>query len=302
MAHNDTAHPHVHVIANRVDLETGRAASSSNDRLRLSRWAEGWERRQGRIRCPARVSHNREREAGEWVRNTGLGRTPPTGGSGCIPAVTSDERTPPLHIIGKPAVEEWHRREEEGWRKLQREREWQLQSLEDGTRREWSHLYRRQGKQSEALERLGGGGVGGRIQAARIAAEGQWHRLEEGPKQLGGGLLQTVRDARRMGWRSAWKAGRERGSLPQWREQLDRHHHLERAELGKEHSTRAGRIEVNLRTIAHCITPHAAFYAEKVQEALWRQERGPSRSPENPRPPSPDRLQPGPDRGGGFER
>ena len=36
--------------------------------------------------------------------------------------------------------------------------------------------------------------------------------------------------------------------------------------------------------------------------ALWRQERGPSRSPENPRPPSPDRLQPGPDRGGGFER
>lgn len=58
-------------------------------------------------------------------------------------------------------------------------------------------------EQSEALERLGGGGVGGRNQAAHIAAEGRWHRLEKGPKQLGGGLLQTMRDIRRLGWPAA---------------------------------------------------------------------------------------------------
>ena len=50
VAHDDTRHPHVHVVANRVDPETGKAAKLGNSKLRLSRWAEGYERDQGRIR------------------------------------------------------------------------------------------------------------------------------------------------------------------------------------------------------------------------------------------------------------
>ena len=67
VAHEDTRHPHVHVIANRVDPETGKAAKLGNSKLRLSRWAEGYEREQGRIRCEERVKNNARRRAGQEV-------------------------------------------------------------------------------------------------------------------------------------------------------------------------------------------------------------------------------------------
>jgi len=67
VAHDDTRHPHVHVIANRVDPETGEAAKLGNSKLRLSRWAEGYEREQGRIRCEERVKNNARRRAGQEV-------------------------------------------------------------------------------------------------------------------------------------------------------------------------------------------------------------------------------------------
>ena len=68
IAHRDTAQPHVHVVVNRVSVEDGRAAKLSNSYLKLSRWAEGYEREQGRIRCPQRVENNAGRDRGEWVR------------------------------------------------------------------------------------------------------------------------------------------------------------------------------------------------------------------------------------------
>ncbi|MDE2715676.1 MAG: relaxase/mobilization nuclease domain-containing protein [Chloroflexota bacterium] len=49
VAHEDTRHPHVRVIANRVDPETGRAAKLGNSKLSLSRWAKGYERERGRV-------------------------------------------------------------------------------------------------------------------------------------------------------------------------------------------------------------------------------------------------------------
>ena len=69
VAHNDGRTPHVHVVANRVSPEDGRAAKLSQDRLKLSRWAEGYEREQGQIRCPRRVEHNRRRSQGEFVQD-----------------------------------------------------------------------------------------------------------------------------------------------------------------------------------------------------------------------------------------
>ena len=69
VAHNDKAHRHVHVIVNRVDMETGKAAHVGRSKLLLSKWAEEYERRQGRIRCDKRVKNNAERRRGEWVRD-----------------------------------------------------------------------------------------------------------------------------------------------------------------------------------------------------------------------------------------
>ena len=67
VAHDDTRHPHVHVVANRVDPQTGKAAKLGNSKLRLSRWAESYEREQGRIRVERRVKNNERRRAGEEV-------------------------------------------------------------------------------------------------------------------------------------------------------------------------------------------------------------------------------------------
>ncbi|MEO0619823.1 MAG: relaxase/mobilization nuclease domain-containing protein [Pseudomonadota bacterium] len=57
--HTDTKHPHVHLIINRVHPKTGRFASVSNDRLKLSGWAQDWEKRHGKIVCPGRP-HNQQ--------------------------------------------------------------------------------------------------------------------------------------------------------------------------------------------------------------------------------------------------
>ncbi|MCH8097900.1 MAG: relaxase/mobilization nuclease domain-containing protein [Proteobacteria bacterium] len=68
-AHNDEEHPHIHVIVNRVHPKTGIAAPLSNDRLRLSVWAEAYERERGQIFCDRRVENNERRRNGEWVKD-----------------------------------------------------------------------------------------------------------------------------------------------------------------------------------------------------------------------------------------
>ena len=69
VAHNDGRTPHVHVIANRVSVEDGRAAGLSQGRLKLSRWAENYERERGEIYCRRRVEHNQARRRGEYVKD-----------------------------------------------------------------------------------------------------------------------------------------------------------------------------------------------------------------------------------------
>lgn len=74
VSHSDTEHPHIHVILNRVHPETGKAASTSKDHLKLSKWAEAYERAHGGIRCQARVNHNARRGRGQFVKNVNLTR------------------------------------------------------------------------------------------------------------------------------------------------------------------------------------------------------------------------------------
>ncbi len=58
------AHPrYLHVIANRVHPETGRATNLGLGWIRLSEWAERWERDHGGIRCHQRVKNNARRRS-----------------------------------------------------------------------------------------------------------------------------------------------------------------------------------------------------------------------------------------------
>ncbi|MEL6364987.1 MAG: relaxase/mobilization nuclease domain-containing protein [Pseudomonadota bacterium] len=68
IAHNDEAHPHLHILINRVHPVDGRMLSSSKEKLKLSEWAQGYEEERGRIFCEERVLNNDARDRGEFTR------------------------------------------------------------------------------------------------------------------------------------------------------------------------------------------------------------------------------------------
>jgi hypothetical protein len=75
VAHNDTDHPHIHLIVNRIDPETGKAHGLNKDQLILSKWAEAYEKEHGQTWCVDRVKNNAERKkqtrdkAGKFVKD-----------------------------------------------------------------------------------------------------------------------------------------------------------------------------------------------------------------------------------------
>lgn len=68
IAHNDSAHPHVHILVNRVSPRDGRILSSSKEKLKLSKWAQRYEEERGKIYCEDRVLNNEARARGDYVR------------------------------------------------------------------------------------------------------------------------------------------------------------------------------------------------------------------------------------------
>ncbi len=49
VAHNDTRHPHMHIILNRVNPETGMTLDDAWSRRRAQEWALAYEREHGRV-------------------------------------------------------------------------------------------------------------------------------------------------------------------------------------------------------------------------------------------------------------
>ncbi|MBX9865149.1 MAG: relaxase/mobilization nuclease domain-containing protein [Hyphomicrobium sp.] len=68
IAHSDSAHPHIHLLINRVSPRDGRMLSSSKEKLKLSKWAQRYEEERGKIYCEDRVLNNEARERGEFTR------------------------------------------------------------------------------------------------------------------------------------------------------------------------------------------------------------------------------------------
>ena len=262
VAHEDTRHPHVHVIANRVDPETGKAATLGNSKLRLSRWAEGYEREQGRIRCERRVENNERRRAGGQVLR-------PTG--------DRPRHWARVRREDQVDMEAWRHAEAEAWEKVEDGREWSFRHLDTRARKEWAELHKRQEDMRQRLDRESRT-VLGRLQIWRTGRS-----LRE--------LVGAVR-------------GRE-DLVEGWREDLNRYHRDERAELGKAHGERAREIERGVRESYRRGLVDAARRAWAVRETMrerretGERESGPSIVIPIPRPRPPR----GPERGGGgFER
>ncbi len=284
VAHEDTRHPHVHVIANRVDPETGKAAKLGNSKLRLSRWAEGYEREQGRIRCERRVENNERRRAGEQVpRSTGdrPRHWARVRREGMQPGRARRARAP--RDEERVDLEAWRRLEAEAWEKVEDGRWLGFWRLESRARKEWAELHKRQEDTRQRLDRESRT-VLGRLRVWRIE-------------------------------RSLWElvgAVRGRKDLVEgWREDLDRYLKDERTALGKAHGDRARQIEHGVRKVYRMDLVFAERRAWAVRETMREREemrerqetreleRGPGIIIPIPRPPRPR----GPERGGGgFER
>ncbi len=276
VAHEDTRHPHVHVIANRVDPETGKAATLGNSKLRLSRWAEGYEREQGRIRCERRVENNERRRAGQEVLR-------PTGDRPRHWARVRREGMQPgrARRTRKPRREDqidaaaWRHGEAEAWEKVEDGRSWGFGHLETRARKEWAELHKRQEEMRQRLDR----------ESRTVLGRLRIWRTERSVRELVGAV-------------------RGRKDLVEgWRENLDRDHRDERTALGKAHGERARQIERGVRKLYRMDLVFAERRAWAVRETMReREETGDRESgpsiviPISPPPRGPERG------GGGFER
>ncbi len=63
VAHNDEDYSHVHIVASKINPDTGRAYDLRENYLKLSRWAEGYERENGGVVCSRREDANELRGA-----------------------------------------------------------------------------------------------------------------------------------------------------------------------------------------------------------------------------------------------
>ncbi|MGH2343241.1 relaxase/mobilization nuclease domain-containing protein (plasmid) [Segnochrobactraceae bacterium EtOH-i3] len=67
--HTDEPHPHIHILVNRIELDGSRARNIPYDKLKLSRWAEQWEKDHGGVRCEERVKNNALRQQGQIIKD-----------------------------------------------------------------------------------------------------------------------------------------------------------------------------------------------------------------------------------------
>jgi hypothetical protein len=81
VSHNDTDHTHLHIVASRIDPETGRAYRDSYDKFQINRWAHRWELEHGGIRCEKRATAQQLAET--WTAEPGK----------ALAAITKDRAT-----------------------------------------------------------------------------------------------------------------------------------------------------------------------------------------------------------------
>ena len=218
VSHRD-GQPHVHVIANRVDPESGKAAGLNRSKLKLSKWAEEYERRQGKIRCPQRERNNMRRAQGERVVD-GRGHS---GGRWRRERMNPQQEREAILAgrdgWGGPERERvaWQRAEERThWARFEQERGQALGELERRSKREWSALYGRHQRQREQLAK-DCRGVLGRFKL--------WRELGGGVREIGGAIRGQTE------------------VLGRFRAELEDRLRRELVSLGKEHSEAVRGIE-----------------------------------------------------------
>jgi len=63
VAHRDEDHAHLHIVASKINPDTGRAYDLKGDQFKLSKWAEKYEEEHGGVVCVRRQEANKLRDA-----------------------------------------------------------------------------------------------------------------------------------------------------------------------------------------------------------------------------------------------
>ena len=248
VAHGDTTHPHVHVIVNRVHPETGKAANMGRDRIKLSKWAEGYERKQGKIRCHQRVRNNERRARGRWVR----GRWQRHRGRWRRERMSSGPSERPATPAGLSGPErvEWKKIEAGRWDTAQYFRDGHLADLSRKATGDWRELYARHQKERAAETK---------------ASSSVWRRFQrwrEKGSHLGQLRPTLTRDS------ELWRG---------WSSQMEARQKRERAELGRSHSRAARTIERGItrdyREHMAGAVPSAKYEVRRQEYSRWEQQR-----------------------------
>ena len=221
VSHRD-GQPHVHVIANRVDPESGQAAGLNRSKLKLSKWAEEYERGQGKIRCPA--AGEEQCEAG--ARETGSGsslapdRAAPAGGDepAAAGAASEDPGGPGRVGAGRTGS---------GWPGSGQRSAGSGSSFRGG-------VARRSGNW-----RNGASGSGRRFTGVTSSSGNSWRKIAEGRWGASGLWRELGGKVREIG--GAIRGDKE--VLGRFRAELEDRLRWQRVSLGKEHSEAVRGIE-----------------------------------------------------------
>lgn len=177
IAHNDEPQAHVHLLINRVSPEDGRHLKSSNDRLKLSRWAEKYEREAGQIYCEDRVVNNAIRDRGEYVKGVrdiarhifeAQGSTPaPANDNDRAQAIRAEQRAKDhalslkgrnmaaLHALAWDKLAEAHRERKAALsRQFERETSAVKSAVREEYRPRWRDMHRTQESERRTFEEL----------------------------------------------------------------------------------------------------------------------------------------------------
>ena len=250
VAHRDRQ-PHVHVVVNRVSVEDGRAAKLGNSFLKLSRWAEGYERRQGQIRCPQRVENNARRQRGEWVKQQSLKPGRYRRGEGRESQLERQEMAAARNAWDVAVVVVKRVDEQKKWERAQEWRRENYRDLEWGQRRQWGELYRQQEGERQDLSQ-DWGSLRGRVR--------QWRAQGRSWGELAG----VIRGKSRV--------------LSGWEQQTEQRHLEERAELVREHGRESRGVEQGAEQVYREALQEPIQIGDEDKPALaaevFRQERG----------------------------
>ena len=206
VAHRDKDHPHLHVIANRIDPQTGKAAKLGNDRLKLANWAERWERNRGGLRCPERVTNRRKREANKkrsvrkYVKDWKSLHTARHRRERMHPPQVQ-RRIAPRVLLKTPAHrQKWADQERAAWTQQQADRPRERQEVANIYRHQWRQHFAAERSDQAEVKTLASGGVAGSSSACPDRRGGRlgptspghgreaggWLRPEDAPRVEGG--------------------------------------------------------------------------------------------------------------------